>query len=281
MAHPPNPPARVPSARVPYEFARSWLLVSAHKPELFAKSSASPADAVIIDLEDAVAPEAKDRARSGVAQWLRDGALSAWVRINDATTKYWADDLVALRGLPGVEGIVLAKVEDAEQVDATAERMSAGVPIVALVESAVGIESALDIARCARTSRIAFGSGDFRRDTGMADDSVAMAYPRSRLTVVSRAAGLPPPIDGPTRVADQKTLLAQTADAAAVGMTGRLCLRIEQTAVVNAHLSPTSDDIEEAKETIRRCATIRDPSDVPRLAQARKVLELARVYGAV
>ncbi|WP_040525187.1 HpcH/HpaI aldolase/citrate lyase family protein [Gordonia effusa] len=274
MAHPPTTPIRVP-----YEYARSWLLVSAHKPELFAKSAASAADAIIIDLEDAVAPEAKSRARSGVAQWLRDGELSAWVRINDATTKYWADDLVALRGLPGLEGIMLAKVDDGEQVDMTAARMAAGVPIIALIESAVGIEAALDIARRAGTSRIAFGSGDFRRDTGMADDPVAMAYPRSRLTVASRAAGLPPPIDGPTRVADEETLIRQTADAAAVGMTGRLCLRIEQTSVVNTRLAPTPDDIEQARETVIRCATIREPSDVPRLAQARRVLELAGIFG--
>lgn len=258
--------------------ARSWLLVSAHKPELFEPASASAADAIILDLEDAVAAEAKSRARSGVAQWLRTGSLQAWVRVNDATTKFWADDLAALRGLPGVAGIMLAKVEDGDQIDATAARLRPGLPIVALVESALGIEAAVDIAKRTGTSRLAFGSGDFRRDTGMADDPVAMAYPRSRLTVASRIAGIPAPIDGPTRVDDDEILIRQTEDAAAVGMTGRLCLRMEQAATINRCMAPTPEEIAEARDVIVRCETIRDPSDVPRLAQARKIVELARVY---
>lgn len=262
-----------------FAHARSWLLVSAHKPELFEPAAACPADAVILDLEDAVAAEAKERARSGVAQWLRTGSLRAWVRVNDATTKFWADDLAALRALPGVEGIILAKVEDPDEIDETAARLRPGLPIVALIESAVGIEAALDIARRPGTSRLAFGSGDFRRDTGMADDPTAMAYPRSRLTIASRAARIPAPIDGPTRVSNETILIRQTADAAAVGMSGRLCLRMEQTPIVNAGLSPSPDEIAEAEKTIIRCETIRDPSDVPRLAQARKVVELARIFG--
>lgn len=269
----------VPKRRIDHAYARSWLLVSAHKPELFEPSASCPADAIILDLEDAVAAEAKSRARSGVAQWLRTGSLHAWVRVNDATTKFWADDLAALRGLPGVDGIVLAKVESPDQIDETARRLRPGLPIVALIESAVGIEAAPEIAARPGTARLAFGSGDFRRDTGMADEAIAMAYPRSRLTIASRAARIPAPIDGPTRVPDEEILIRQTEDAAAVGMSGRLCLRIEQTEVVNRCMAPTPEEIADAEQVIIRCQTIRDPSDVPKLAQARKVVELGRIFG--
>ncbi|PRC57900.1 aldolase, partial [Mycobacterium sp. ITM-2017-0098] len=84
--------------------------------------------------------------------------------------------------------------------------------------SALGIEAALDIARSC--SRIAFGVGDFRRDTGMSADPVVLAYPRARLVIASRAAGLPAPIDGPTLRDQMRHLARETETAKAAGMTG-------------------------------------------------------------
>ncbi|OZC71849.1 CoA ester lyase [Rhodococcus sp. 15-725-2-2b] len=262
--------------------ARSWLLVPATKPETFGDAVASGVDAVILDIEDAVAPAKKPAAREAVVRWLREGN-SAWVRINDATTSYWADDLAALSGLPGLVGVMLAKTESGGQVEATAARLAPGTPILALVESAMGLEAATEIARADSTFRLAFGSGDFRRDTGMSDDPLAMAYPRSRLVVSSRAARIPGPIDGPTLTANDSILGRDAALTLSMGMTGKLCMHSEQAAIVNRELAPSPTDVSWARDVIDALgadgAHVKDGSDLPRLAKALKINELAEIFG--
>ncbi|MFC9788045.1 HpcH/HpaI aldolase/citrate lyase family protein [Rhodococcus sp. NPDC127528] len=266
----------------PPDLARSWLLVPATKPESFTPPAESGVDAVILDLEDAVSPAAKPAARARVADWLGSGAR-AWVRVNDATTPYWADDLAALAAAPGLTGVMLAKTESRSQLDATAARLPEGTPILALIESAIGLESAPEIARADGAFRLAFGSGDFRRDTGMSDDPMAMAYPRARLVVASRAAGLPGPIDGPT-LSTNETVLQRDSDlTASMGLTGKLCMHPDQAVAVNRALSPTPDDVAGARTVIAELGEngerVRDGSDLPRLAKAKKVTELARSFG--
>lgn len=262
--------------------ARSWLLVPATKPETFGDAVASGVDAVILDIEDAVAPAKKPAAREAVVRWLGEGN-SAWVRINDATTSYWADDLAALSGLPGLVGVMLAKTESGGQVEATAARLAPGTPILALVESAMGLEAATEIARADSTFRLAFGSGDFRRDTGMSDDPLAMAYPRSRLVVSSRAARIPGPIDGPTLTANDSILGRDAALTLSMGMTGKLCMHSEQAAIVNRELAPSPTDVSWAHDVIDALgadgAHVKDGSDLPRLAKALKINELAEIFG--
>ncbi|MDZ7932605.1 MULTISPECIES: CoA ester lyase [Rhodococcus] len=262
--------------------ARSWLLVPATKPETFGDAVASGVDAVILDIEDAVAPAKKPAAREAVVRWLGEGN-SAWVRINDATTPYWADDLAALSGLPGLVGVMLAKTESGGQVEATAARLAPGTPILALVESAMGLEAATEIARADSTFRLAFGSGDFRRDTGMSDDPLAMAYPRSRLVVSSRAARIPGPIDGPTLTANDSILGRDAALTLSMGMTGKLCMHSEQAAIVNRELAPSPTDVSWARDVIDALgadgAHVKDGSDLPRLAKALKINELAEIFG--
>lgn len=127
------------TSRIAPQQARSWLLVPASKPDTFDAELASAADAVILDLEDAVTAPNKPAARRDVAAFLSEHN-HAWVRINDATTPFWEEDLAALAGLPGLEGVMLAKTESSQQADATAERLPEGTKILALVESAVGLE---------------------------------------------------------------------------------------------------------------------------------------------
>ncbi|MFZ2175504.1 MAG: CoA ester lyase [Rhodococcus sp. (in: high G+C Gram-positive bacteria)] len=263
------------------EQARSWLLVPGGKPEMFDPAHASPADAVILDLEDAVTPDRKPRARHDVVAWLGEHRR-AWVRINDATTPYWADDLDALAGIPGLEGVMLAKTESGMQVDATAERLPEDTRVLALIESAVGLEAAPEIARTDATFRLAFGSGDFRRDTGMDNSPLAMAYPRSRLTIASRAARIAAPIDGPTLGTDVEALQRDSALTLSMGMSGKLCMTIAQTAHVNAALSPSPAEAEWARRVIADLgedgSRVRDGSDLPTLAKAKKINALARLF---
>ena len=267
------------TARLSFRYARSWLLVAAGRPDLVETAGEGRADAVVLDLEDGVPAELKNAARTTVARCLRSG-VHAWVRINDADTAYWAEDLAELGQLPGLAGVVLAKVEHGDQIDATAAALPSGTPIVALLESAEGIEAAAAVAARPGTARLAFGSGDFRRDTGMGDTAEAMAYPRSRLTVASRAAGLPGPIDGPTVGDDEDRLRADTAAASTLGMTARICLRTCQVDSVNAALSPSRGDIDWATRFLEADAEggSRDGSYRPQLARARALIERAEIY---
>ena len=276
------PRQRAPKIAVPADIARSWLLVPATHPESFDEAVDSRADAVILDIEDAVDPKNKPAARDAVVRWLSNGG-HAWVRINDATSPFWQDDLAALSGLPNLLGVVLAKAESADQVTDTARQLAGDVPIIALVESAVGIEEASSIARAKETFRLAFGSGDFRRDTGMSADAEAMAYPRARLVVASRVGRLPGPIDGPTVGESLPLLREHSAITVLMGMTGKLCLSPEQTHAINEVISPTPTDVAWALDFLAdfegRGRVIRDGSDPPRLGRAQKIENLARAFG--
>ncbi|MBJ8343278.1 CoA ester lyase [Antrihabitans sp. YC2-6] len=268
--------------RIPAELARSWLLVPATKPEAFAPVPEDGVDAVIIDIEDAVSPPQKAAARRSAVDWLNNVG-NAWVRLNDATTSFWAEDLEALAACKGLAGVMLAKVESGYQIEATADRLPEGTRILALIESAMGLEAAPEIARASGTFRLAFGSGDFRRDTGMSDDPAAMAYPRARLVICSRAARLPGPIDGPTVNRNESILRRDSALAASMGMTGRLCMHPEQALAVNQGLSPSADDVVWARDVITELGEngehVRDGSDKPRLAKAIKIRTLATAFG--
>jgi citrate lyase subunit beta/citryl-CoA lyase len=244
--------------------------------------AASRADAVVLDIEDAVDPSNKPQARQDVADWLRAGGR-AWVRVNDAASPFWSDDLAALAGIPSLLGIMLAKTESPDQVTSSFDRLGGSVPVVALIESALGMEDAADIARARGAFRLAFGSGDFRRDTGMSADAEAMAYPRARLVVASRVGDLPGPIDGPTVGNSMPTLREHSAITVSMGMTGKLCLATEQAPVINEVISPTPSEVEWAMDFLadfeRRGRVVRDGSDLPRLGRAQKIEKLAIAFG--
>lgn len=262
--------------------ARSWLLVPGTRPETFDDMAASHADAMVLDIEDAVDASNKPAARRAVAEWLR-GTGKAWVRVNDASSPYWADDLAALAGIDNLLGVMLAKTETPDHVRSTSDRLGGSVPVVALIESAVGIEGAADIARARGAFRLAFGSGDFRRDTGMSADPEAMAYPRARLVVASRVGDLPGPIDGPTVGNSMPTLRDQTGITVSMGMTGKLCLAPEQAPVINEVICPTPSEVMWALDFLAdfesRGRVVRDGSDLPRLGRAQKIESLAIAYG--
>ena len=264
------------------EISRSWLLFAATKPESFDKALASGTDQLVLDVEDAVDPKAKPQALVDVIAWLEAGN-KAWVRINDYTTPFWAADVAALKGVKNLQGVMLAKVEDASQVEATFDALGGETPVVALVESALGIEEARNIA-CARgTFRLAFGSGDYRRDTGTAADDMAMLYPRSRLVTASRIGHLPGPIDGPTITTSYSQLRVASEHTVVLGLTGKLCVDPGQIPVINETICPTQADVTWARDFLAdfeaRGRVIRDGSDMPRLGRAEKIDKLAKAYG--
>jgi citrate lyase subunit beta/citryl-CoA lyase len=272
-------PADVGS-RIDPVLARSWLLVNGAHDDRFEAAVRSRADIVVLDIEDAVAPKDKIGARDNVVRWLGAGN-SDWVRINGFGTQWWADDLATLAGT-SIGGVMLAMVESVDHVTETAKRLP-NVPIVALVETARGLERITEIAATKGTFRLAFGIGDFRRDTGFGEDPATLAYARSRFTIAAKAAHLPSAIDGPTIGSNPLKLIEATAVSTEFGMTGKICLSPDQCSVVNEGLSPSQDEIAWAKEFFaefeRDGGEIRNGSDLPRIARATKILELARAYG--
>ncbi|WP_026926494.1 HpcH/HpaI aldolase/citrate lyase family protein [Granulicoccus phenolivorans] len=264
------------------ELARSWLLVNAMQTDRFTGAMDSAADVVIIDIEDAVAPKHKATARDHAVDFLTTGA-EAWVRVNGFGTEWWEQDLKQLSRFPNLQGVMLAMVDSPEHVMKTNALLAPHQKIVALVETARGVQNLKHIAESRATFRLAFGLGDFRRDTGFADDPMALAYTRSQFTIAARSAGLPGPIDGPAVGA----LGVKLADAAGVtsqfGMTGKICLMPEQTATVNEILSPSVEDMSWALDFLAEFEVeggeIRNGSDLPRLARARKILDLAGAFG--
>jgi citrate lyase subunit beta/citryl-CoA lyase len=270
------------SRAIPAEIPRTWLLVSAQQEASdFELAYASDADQIILDLEDAVDASLKAAAREAVVDWLLNGRR-AWVRINDRSSENWTADVDALVGSPGLAGVVLAKTESGAAVTETFDRLGGRVPIVPLLESAVGIEESVAIARARGALRLAFGSGDYRRDTGASADDLAMAYPRSRLVVASRVGGLPGPIDGPTVSESHPTIREQSGVAVALGMTGRLCLFRGQIGVVNECMSPAPADVAWAREFLAdfeaRGRRVRDGSDLPRLGRAERIDRIAQAF---
>jgi citrate lyase subunit beta/citryl-CoA lyase len=265
------------------EISRSWLLVNSLRAEQLDAIRESRADQIVIDIEDAVDPLNKERARDAVVYWLQSG--SAWVRVNDASTEFWRDDLIALSRAPGLKGVMLAKTEDGQNVEQTYKLLGSHLPIIPLVESALGIENAVEIARAKGAFRLAFGSGDYRRDTGTSADDLAMSYPRTKLVLASRIGDLPGPIDGPTVGPNHSVLRQQAALAVTLGLTGKLCLDEKQTVVINETICPTESDIVWAQEFFEDFAAsggmIRDGSDPPRIKRAEKILNLAKALGVL
>ncbi|HNP57102.1 MAG TPA: CoA ester lyase [Gordonia sp. (in: high G+C Gram-positive bacteria)] len=267
-------------SRIDPVLARSWLLVNGAQYERFEPAARSRADIVVIDIEDAVAPKDKVSARDNAVRWISEGNPD-WVRINGFGTPWWADDLAALAKTP-IGGVMLAMVESMDHVTETAARLP-NVPIVALVETARGLERIGEIASAKGTFRLAFGIGDFRRDTGFGENPLTLAYARSRFTIAAKAAHLPSAIDGPTVGSSALKLSEATSVSVEFGMTGKICLTPEQCAPVNEGLSPSQDDINWAREFFaefdRDGGEIRNGSDLPRIARATKILDLARSYG--
>ncbi|MCL1872152.1 MAG: aldolase/citrate lyase family protein [Promicromonosporaceae bacterium] len=274
------------STRVAPAHARSWLLLSALHDDAFDAAQLSRADQVVLDCEDAVDDSLKGVARGKVLDWFAAGGR-AWVRINERSSVAWADDVRALRDAAGhdttgLAGVMLAKTESADQVVDTVQRLGGTVPVIALVESALGIEDAVSIARAPGVFRLAFGSGDYRRDTGASNEPLAMAYPRSRLVAASRIGGLTGPIDGPTVGTTHPVLRVQSGEAVDLGMTGKICLDLEQPAVINECFSPSPADVAWAIDFLADFeasgGVIRDGSDKPRLARARLITERAALF---
>lgn len=262
---------------------RSFLFVPGDRPDRFHKAIDTGAHGVIVDLDDAVAPEHKPRARETVVAWL-DAAHPVYVRINRTTSPWYLDDVDALGRCAGITGVMVPEAETPEQLGDVAARLPEGVGLVALVESAVGIWNALDIARHPRVTRLAFGSLDFKRDTGIEDDDAGLLYARSRVVLASRCAGIEAPIEGVTTALDDPARLqADVLEARRLGFGGKQCIHPSQVATVNAAFLPSAQEVSWARGVLEAAeqaahGAIRYQGqmvDRPVIERARLILEAA------
>lgn len=242
---------RLPSEPRPLADARSLLFVPGDRPDRYARATAATADLVIVDLEDAVAKESKSLARDAVAHWLSHVG-SAAVRVNGARTSHHDQDVQALTGLPGLQAVVAPMSEDPEALTDLAERLGPDVEVLALVETALGVIRAVQIAAAPGVSRLAFGHLDFAADIESSLDDQAMLLARSSLVLASRAAGLPGPVDGVTTTLDNPTRAgADAGRARRLGFAGKLCIHPTQVEVVNAAFIPSDQDVAWARRVIQ------------------------------
>ncbi len=170
---------------------RSYLFVPGNRPDRFEKARGAGADAVILDLEDAVPVESKAEARAAVAAWL-DPDRPAYVRVNGAATEWFEADLEAI-ARPGIAGVVLPKAETPDDIARVSARIPEGASVLPLLETAPGVWEARDLAEAPRVERLAFGSIDFQLDTGIDGESEELLYARSRLVLASPRGRRPSP----------------------------------------------------------------------------------------
>jgi citrate lyase subunit beta/citryl-CoA lyase len=254
------------------------VFVPGDRPDRYAKAAASGADAVIIDLEDAVAPAAKASARAALCT---PGALptgvSIIVRVNARGTPWHADDLAAIARL-SLAAVMLPKSDTAEDITAVSACLG-DMAVLALIETARGLANARAIAACSH--QLAFGSIDYCADLGLAHIREALLSARSELVLASRLANLPSPIDGvTTSITDTKLIEDDARYAQQLGFGGKLCIHPSQIAPVRRGFAPSPETIAWAHKVL---ATNGDGAvsvdgamvDAPVRARARQILDWA------
>lgn len=265
----------------------TWLYVPGDRPEVVSRALVSGADVVVVDLEDAVAPDRKEYARTATAERLTDPQpVPVHVRINALDGPLASHDLQALEGLPGLSGLRLPKVTAPQDVVRVATRAAtgAGLPLHALLETAPGIEHAFAIATAHPALQgIALGEADLRADLGVRGDA-GLDWCRSRVVVAARAAQLaPPPQSVHPDTRDLDTLAASCAHGRALGFLGRAAIHPRQLPVIERAYLPTPEEIEEAEQIVKAAATDAGAQALPDgrfidaavVATARRTLSLA------
>jgi citrate lyase subunit beta/citryl-CoA lyase len=261
---------------------RSYLFVPADRIDRVPKALATPADIVVIDLEDAVAPDSKDSARKSLVSAGIDVAR-VMVRINGIGTPWIAEDIIAVKSV-GVRHVMLPKSESGPAIALLAKELGQTVTITALIETALGVWNALELAMTPPVTRLAFGSIDFVNDVEAGTDAAATLYARSRLVLASRIAGLDAPVDGVTpAVHDDDTLTTEASFARQLGFGGKLCIHPSQIDSVNRTFSPSAAEQEWARSVLLAAARSAGSAvavdgqmvDLPVIKRAERIMGLA------
>ena len=252
----------------------TWLYVPADRPDRVEKAIASRAHAVIVDLEDGVAPGAKGEARGNLGALLGEQrGKPVYVRVNAGSE----EDLAALDGL-AIAAVVVPKVERHEHLPT---RMRT----IALIETARGVEAAFEIARAPCVVGLGLGEADLRSQTGARESG--LDWPRARMINAAVAAGLPrPPQSVYPHVRDREGLAASCRRGRELGHLGRTAIHPDQLETIEQAYLPTGAEVERARATLEQLAqggvgTVDDGAfvDAAMHGAAQQVVDLAEAYG--
>ena len=252
-------PRPTPNRSLTLATARSFLFVPASRSERFAKALACGADAVIVDLEDAVSAADKRAARDQLAaafgHFTAAEQARLVVRINASDTLWHEDDLLLLKQLTtqGLAAVMVPKAQTVEGLQRVAHAVGPACALLPLVESVAGLDAANALAASPQVLRLAFGSLDFQADLGLAcaADEAELAPVRLGLVLASRRAGLAAPIDGVTPgLQDSAQLQADVARSRRGGFGGKLCIHPAQVTTVNAAFAPSAVELAWAQRVL-------------------------------
>jgi citrate lyase subunit beta / citryl-CoA lyase len=261
---------------------RTWLYVPGHRTERIPKALASAADAVIIDLEDAVPPAQKELARENA---VKHAGHRVWIRVNSPASPWGEDDLAAVAGLP-IDGLRVPRADDPDTVRHIAERTRQ--PLQLVLETATGLARAVELASAhPAVAGIGLGEADLAADLRVTGDA-GLAWARGWVVVAARSAGLPSPVQSVyTDVADLDGLRASTARARAEGFLGRGVVHPKQIPIVHEVYTPDLQEVAAARAVVETAARAAEAGEVAVLddqgrfidpavvAKARTVLDLA------
>ncbi len=266
---------------------RSWLFVPGDKPRLMAKALGSGADALILDLEDAVGPASKGDARTAVAAFLAGPrALPCFVRVNALDSGLLEEDLAALTTRP--DGIVLPKCEGPADLKRLAE-LTGDLPILAIATETVQAVRALMIEdwRHPHLIGMAWGGEDLSADLGASANRGAdgqylspFRFARDAMLFAAKAAGVAAVDAVFTDYRDHEALRAEADAAAAIGFASKMAIHPGQIATIHLAFEPSPKQVEWAKKVVAAMAEARggvrrldgQMLDAPHLAQARQIL---------
>ena len=268
--------SKVGSTAVDLAHVRSLLFAPGSDERKLQSALGSPADAVIADLEDAVAPSQKQAARELVAQ-LRPPI----VRVNGAETAWFADDLALVEALD-LDAIVLPKATP----DAVAALGPAGPPVIAIVETASGVRSAYETATAPRVAALLLGAVDLGAELGLEPrpDGLEVLFARSTVVVDSAAAGIRPPFDIVHLDLNDATGLEEECRLArSLGFRGKACIHPAQLEIVNRVFAPSEAELEWARRVVEAYERESDEGrgvfalngsmvDLPVVERARRIL---------
>jgi citrate lyase subunit beta/citryl-CoA lyase len=250
-----------------------------------AKALVAGADAVVVDLEDAVPAAAKDRARDLTVELLAEraaghgaSATPVWVRINAPGTELGRRDAAALAGVP-VDGVRVPRAEDPAVVRELGRQL--GTPLQLVLESARGLWRALELATSSdRVVGIGLGEADLAADL-LVDRDEGLTWARGAVVVAARAAGLTSPIQSVwTDVGDPDGLRASCRAGRAAGFFGRSVIHPRQIAVVHEEYTPSAEELERAEAIVRVAAEAAERGEVAALGPDGRFVDPAVVARA-
>ncbi len=268
---------------------RTALFVPASRPERIPKALASGADAVIVDLEDAVQESLKVEARDNLERFLEGNPEARLlVRINSPEHPGHAADIALCQRHDGVIGVLLPKVESAAQV---ARVSAAGKPVWPIIESARGLHELPAIAAAPGVERLSFGGLDLGLDLGLNSGTAAaerlLDQARYAILLHSRLANLAAPLDSVfPAIQDQAGLDRASRDARDMGFGGLLCIHPSQVAVVHQALAPSAEELDWARRVLQAgeggdgvFVVDGQMVDAPVVGRARRIVARARGAG--